>query len=71
MWNRLTEISHADITNDDDDEQHVHRRNEEFHIPIDEQHCTATGSQEQENIPRRSGRVRRRNSINYNDIFVK
>ena len=47
MWHRLEEESHTDDTNDDDNEQHVHRRNEEFHVPIDEQHCTATGSQEQ------------------------
>ena len=45
MWHRLAEESRTDDTNDDDDEQHVGRRNEEFHIPIDEQHCTATGSQ--------------------------
>ena len=71
MWHRLTEESHTDDTNDDNDEQHVHRRNEKFHIPIDEQHCTAKGAKEQEIIPRHSGRVYRSNPRNYNNSFVK
>ena len=71
MWHRLAEESHTDDTNDDDNEQHVHRRNEEFHVPIDEQHCTAIGSQKQEIIRRPSGRIRRPNPRYYNDSFVK
>ena len=71
MWHRLAEESHTDDTNDVDDEQHIHKRNEEFHIPIDKQHCTATGSQEQEIIPRRSRRIGRLHPRYYNDSFLK
>ena len=52
VWHRHAEGSHTDDTSDDDNEEHVQRRNEEFHVPIDEQHCTATGSQEQEINPK-------------------
>ena len=71
MWHRLAQKSHTDDTKDDNDEQHVHRRNEEFHIPIDEQHCTAKGAKEQEIIPRHSGRVHRPNPRCYNNSFIK